>query len=52
MERSSNYRQFDSYLLPAPAVTPIAAELDLPATADEWLETHGRELDRRLKRFA
>ena len=52
VERSSNYRRFDSYLLPAPAVTPIAAELDLPATADEWLETHGRELDRRLKRFA
>jgi hypothetical protein len=52
VERSSNYRRFDSYLLPAPAVTPIAAELDLPATADEWLETRGRELDRRLKRFA
>jgi hypothetical protein len=52
VERSSNYRRFDSYLLPAPAVTPIAAELDLPATADEWLETRGRELDRRLRRFA
>jgi Tn3 transposase DDE domain len=52
VERSSNYRRFDSYLLPAPAVTPIAAELDLPATAEEWLETRGRELDRRLKRFA
>ena len=52
VERSSNYCRFDSYLLPAPAVTPIAAELDLPATADEWLETRGRELDRRLKRFA
>ena len=52
VERSSNYCQFDSYLLPATAVTPIAAELDLPATADEWLETRGRELDRRLKRFA
>ena len=43
VERSSNYRRFDSYLLPAPAVTPIAAELDLPATADEWLETRGRQ---------
>jgi len=52
VERSSNYRRFDSYLLPVPAVTPIAVELDLPATADEWLETRGRELDRRLKRFA
>jgi hypothetical protein len=52
VERSSNYCRFDSYLLPATAVTPIAAELDLPATADEWQETRGRELDRRLKRFA
>src|SRR5208283_2614169 len=48
----SRSRSFDSYLLPATAVRPIAAELDLPATADEWLETRGRELDRRLKRFA
>jgi len=52
VERSSNYRRFDSYLLPAAAVPAAAAELKLPATADEWLATRGRELDRRLKRFA
>jgi TnpA family transposase len=52
VERSSNYRRFDSYLLPAAAVPAAAAELKLPATADEWLATRGQELDRRLKRFA
>ncbi len=52
VERSSNYRRFDSYLLPAAAVPAVAAELKLPATADEWLATKGQELDRRLKRFA
>jgi hypothetical protein len=52
VERSSNYRPFDSYLLPATAVPALAAELGLPATADEWLAARGAELDRRLKRFA
>ena len=52
VERSSNYRRFDSYLLPANAVAPIAATLKLPATADEWLDGRARELDLRLKRFA
>ena len=52
VERSSNYRRFDSYLLPAAAVPAIAAELGLPVTADEWLAARGAELDRRLKRFA
>jgi TnpA family transposase len=52
IERSSNYRRFDSYLLPAAAVSAIAAELGLPATADEWLAARGAELDRRLKCFA
>ena len=52
VERSSNYRRFDSYLLPPAAVPAIAAELGLPATADEWLARRGAELDRRLKRFA
>ena len=52
VERSSNYRRFDSYLLPTAAVSPVAAELGLPATADEWLATRGRELDERLKSFA
>jgi hypothetical protein len=51
VERSSNYRRFDSYLLPAAAVPAAVAQLKLPATADEWLATKGRELDRRLKRF-
>ena len=52
VERSSNYRRFDSYLLPAAAVPAAATKLKLPATADEWLATRGQELDRRLKRFA
>lgn len=52
VERSSNYRRFDSYLLPPPAVPAIAAEMGLPATADEWLAARGAELDRRLKGFA
>ena len=52
VERSSDYRRFDSYLL-APAAVPAAvAELGLPGTADEWLTARGREIDRRLKRFA
>jgi hypothetical protein len=52
VKRSSSYRRFDSYLLPSPAVAAVAAELGLPATADEWLSTKGAELDRRLKHFA
>ena len=52
VERSSGYRRFDSYLLPASAVPAAAAELGLPATADEWLAARGAELDRRLRRFA
>jgi TnpA family transposase len=52
VERSSNYRRFDSYLLPSSAVPAATAELGLPATADEWLETKAAELDRRLRRFA
>jgi hypothetical protein len=52
VEGSSNYRRFDSYLLPPAAVPAIAAELGLPATAEEWLASRGAELDRRLKRFA
>ena len=52
VERSSDYRRFDAYLLPQAAVPTAAAELGLPATADEWLATKGQELDRRLRRFA
>lgn len=52
VERSSSYRRFDSYLLPVAAVPAAAAVLNLPATADEWLTAKGRDLDRRLKRFA
>ena len=52
VERSSGYRRFDSYLLPQGSVPNTAAELRLPATADEWLATRGQELDRRLKLFA
>jgi Domain of unknown function (DUF4158) len=51
VEQSSSYRRFDSYLLPPAQVAPIAAELGLPSTADEWLDTRGRELDLRLKWF-
>ena len=52
VERSANYRRFDSYLLPPGEVPPIAAKLGLPTTADEWLATRGAELDRRLRRFS
>lgn len=52
VEHSSNYRRFDSYLMPQGAVPNAATELGLPATADEWLATRGKELDRRLKHFA
>jgi len=52
VERSASYRRFDSYLLPAADVAPIATALDLPASADEWIAGRARELDWRLKRFA
>jgi TnpA family transposase len=52
VERSSNYRRFDTYLVPSSAVPAAAAGLGLPATADEWLSRKGDELDRRLQRFA
>jgi TnpA family transposase len=52
VERSSSYRRFDSYLLSTAAAAPIAAELKVPTTAEEWLAVRGRELDERLKRFA
>jgi TnpA family transposase len=52
VERSSAYRRFDSYMLASAEVVPITSELGLPATADAWLESRARELDRRLKRFA
>ena len=52
VERSDNYRRFDSYLLPAAEVAPIAAGLGLPSTADDWIANRAQELDWRLKRFA
>jgi TnpA family transposase len=52
VERSSGYRRFDSYLLPSSAVPAAAAELGLPASADDWLAARGAELDGRLRRFA
>ena len=52
VERSSGYRRFDAYLLPQAAVPQAAAELGLPASADEWLAARGKELDQRLRRFA
>lgn len=51
VERSSAYRRFDSYMLSAMVAAPVVSELGLPATADAWLESRGRELDWRLKRF-
>jgi TnpA family transposase len=51
VERSANYRCFDSYLLPPADAPTIAAKLGLPATGDEWLARRGVELDRRLRRF-
>jgi hypothetical protein len=52
VERSSAYRKFDSYLLPEKAVAPIISTLGLPATANEWLDQRGKQLDWRLKKFA
>ena len=52
VERSASYRRFDSYLLPQDAVPEVAAGLQLPATAEEWLAGRAAELDRRLKRFS
>ena len=52
VERSANYRRFDSYLLPLDQALPIAAKLGLPATADEWLASRAGRLDLRLKRLA
>ncbi len=52
VERSSAYRRFDSYLLPEAVAAPIASELGLPATADDWLASRSTELDKRLKRFS
>jgi len=42
VERSSNYRRFDSYLIPKAAVPAAATALGLPAKADEWLATRAR----------
>ena len=52
VERSVNYRKFDSYMLSSTEAAPIAADLKLPATAEAWIADRSRELDRRLKRFA
>jgi len=52
VERSANYRRFDTYLVPSAAVPEAAAKLGLPATADEWLATKAEELDLRLERLA
>ena len=52
VERSSGYRRFDSYLLPAPAVPAVTSSLGLPPTAEEWLRTRGERLDRRLNDLA
>ncbi|MBW4980775.1 hypothetical protein KZZ05_21100, partial [Marinobacter adhaerens] len=50
VERSGEYRRFDSYLLPAAEAAPIVTDLDLPASGDAWLSERGRELDWRLQR--
>ena len=52
VERSANYRKFDSYMLSSAEAAPIAADLKLPATADAWIADRNRKLDGRLKRFA
>lgn len=52
VERSANYRRFDSYPLPPAAVPKVVADLGLPASADEWLASRRQELDKRLRRFA
>lgn len=50
--RSSGYRRFDSYLLPAEASALIVAGLNLPPSAYAWLAERTSSLDQRLKRFA
>jgi TnpA family transposase len=52
VERSSAYRQFDSYLLSAEASAPVASALNLPRSADTWLGERMAALDARMKRFA
>jgi TnpA family transposase len=52
VERSANYRRFDSYLLPPAAVPKVVAELGLPASAHEWLASRRQDLDKRLRHFA
>lgn len=52
VERSSAYRRFDSYLLPAASIAPVVAGLGLPASADTWIVERAVALDNRLKRFA
>ncbi|MDF3624087.1 Tn3 family transposase [Acetobacteraceae bacterium LMG 32668] len=52
IERSANYRRFDSYMLSREQAKPFIAELDLPLSANEWLDQRARELDKRLKKFA
>lgn len=51
VDGSANYRRFDSYLLPQNEVQPIAENLSLPTTADEWIKTRSTQLDARLKQF-
>ena len=52
VERSSGYRRFDSYMVPAKEAEAITGSLNLPVTADAWLEVRERELDWRLRRFS
>ena len=52
VERSSGYRRFDSYMVSSQEAKPIACGLNLPATADAWLDARERELDWRLRRFS
>ena len=52
VERSTAYRQFDTYMLPQADSEPITTRLGLPTSAEVWLESRSRELDWRLKRFS
>jgi len=52
VERSSGYRRFDSYMVSPKEAEPIVRGLNLPVTADAWLDVRERELDWRLRRFS
>lgn len=52
VERSANYRRFDSYLLSDSEAAVWATRLGLPENCDAWLTQRAQDLDWRLRRFS